>query len=62
MNIKVFSILNIPMDEIPKAKSPGPIVHMDPESSMFDLTGGDRLDNKIKESSEKRSNRFETPS
>ena len=42
MNIKVFSLLNIPIDEIPKAKSPQPRHKIEePLSSMFDLTGGD---------------------
>jgi hypothetical protein len=48
MNIKVFSLLNIPLDEIPKAKSPQPRLKVEEaQSSMFDLTGGDQLDEKI---------------
>lgn len=61
MNIKVFSLLNIPLDEIPKAKSSPPkgIIEEEP-SSIFDLTGGDKLDPVLPP--EKRQNRFETPS
>ena len=43
MNLKVFTLLNIPIGDIPKAKLSPPKYQVQKEqaSSIFDLTGGD---------------------
>jgi hypothetical protein len=51
----------MPLDEIPKPKTPVPTLKIEEEpTSIFDLTGGDKLDTEMP--IEKRQNRFETPS